>query len=547
MSIYRYFTTLKYLRVGQIFHLIKNRFFKNKENYSQQSLKTRKKPEAKLISIKTKDSYLGDGRFFFLNEIQKIQTQLIWHKKKLSLLWEYNLHYFDFLNSESSYRHNSDFILFVKNWIRLHKNISSPAWDPYPTSLRICNWIKWDLKFGTLDSEAKRSLVRQSNFLMNNIEYHLLGNHVLKNAKALIYAGLYFEDALSDRWLKKGLEIFNKELQEQFLPDGGHFELSPMYHSICLEDILDIYSLYIFYDIDIPFCLDEHINKMSLWLQAMSHPDGEISFFNDSCLNVASCNDDIFDFCQKLKINLDKLNQEIIFFKDSGYIRVNKKDYVAILDVAKIGPDYQPGHGHADVLSFEVSLFKKRFIVNSGISTYDANKLRLNQRGTSLHSSLTINDENSSLIWDSFRVGKRAVPYNICIEKLNQSCKIQAAHDGFSKFFKKRTHRREWFFHNNSIIVQDNVKGFLGDKVKSNFYLGPEVKFIRQIGQEIFLKIDKKDIKIESEGDGEIFVTEGFYYPEFNLKTKNYRICIQHIIGRELFCKISLKISWKRS
>ena len=29
---------------------------------------------------------------------------------------------------------------------------------------------------------------------------------------------------------------------------------------------------------------------------------------------------------------------------------------VAIIDVAKIGPDYLPGHGHADTLSFELSI-----------------------------------------------------------------------------------------------------------------------------------------------------------------------------------------------
>ena len=37
--------------------------------------------------------------------------------------------------------------------------------------------------------------------------------------------------------------ILKKELSEQILPDGGHYELSPMYHSIILEDILDLHNI----------------------------------------------------------------------------------------------------------------------------------------------------------------------------------------------------------------------------------------------------------------------------------------------------------------
>jgi hypothetical protein len=33
---------------------------------------------------------------------------------------------------------------------------------------------------------------------------------------------------------------------------------------------------------------------------------------------------------------------------------------VLILDVAPVGPDYLPGHAHADTLSFELSLFGQR-------------------------------------------------------------------------------------------------------------------------------------------------------------------------------------------
>ena len=45
------------------------------------------------------------------------------------------------------------------------------------------------------------------------------------------------------RWMDKGLKIIDEEMHEQVLDDGGHFELSPMYHSVMLELVLDLLAL----------------------------------------------------------------------------------------------------------------------------------------------------------------------------------------------------------------------------------------------------------------------------------------------------------------
>ncbi len=66
---------------------------------------------------------------------------------------------------------------------------------------------------------------------------------MLANAKALVFAGLWFEGPEADRWLETGLSIYARELPEQILDDGAHFELSPMYHAIILEDLLDLINV----------------------------------------------------------------------------------------------------------------------------------------------------------------------------------------------------------------------------------------------------------------------------------------------------------------
>ena len=129
------------------------------------------------------------------------------------------------------------------------------------------------------------SLVIQTRFLSQNLEYHLLGNHLFKNAKALVFAGLFFKGKEADYWYQLGVSIINRELSEQVLSDGGNFELSPMYHAIFLEDLLDLLNINQAYNRSLPDNLENKIIQMLDWLKVMSHPDGEIAFFNDSTLD----------------------------------------------------------------------------------------------------------------------------------------------------------------------------------------------------------------------------------------------------------------------
>jgi uncharacterized heparinase superfamily protein len=71
---------------------------------------------------------------------------------------------------------------------------------------------------------------------MKNLEYHLLGNHLLENGFALLFAAVLFPESPLSR---KAEEIIRAELGEQILADGAHFELSPMYHQIILDRLLE--------------------------------------------------------------------------------------------------------------------------------------------------------------------------------------------------------------------------------------------------------------------------------------------------------------------
>src|SRR5690606_27536097 len=168
-------------------------------------------------AISKPDARTGAFEFRFLNHTAAPDG---WDDPSLSKLWRYNLHYFDYLltpslSGESS---NGDLIEF---WIDENKPTSGTGWEPYPTSLRIVNWIKYWLGGGRLSENALRSLAAQARWLRRRVERHLLGNHILANGKALVFAGTFFEGQEADEWRSHGLSILGREIPEQICSDGG--------------------------------------------------------------------------------------------------------------------------------------------------------------------------------------------------------------------------------------------------------------------------------------------------------------------------------------
>ena len=179
------------------------------------------------------------NKFIFLNKEDEVDSFINNNNEKL---WRYNLYYFDYLNQPNV---NEDYktktIELINMWIEEIKK-GEPL-EPYPTSLRVVNWIKWSLREKYYDEEFISSLYSQLAHLQKNIEYDILGNHLIANSKALIFGGTYLYKSKGKKFLDKGKDLLFKNIDKQILEDGGHYERSPMYHSIILEDMLDIYSL----------------------------------------------------------------------------------------------------------------------------------------------------------------------------------------------------------------------------------------------------------------------------------------------------------------
>jgi len=522
MQIARYYHTLRYLKWSQIYWRLFYKVVKTVPDLSEPP-NLRAKVSSWVKPIDKQKKLIGEQSFNFLNETHEIFSESDWNNNSIEKLWLYNLHYFDDLCAVDAKIRYSSHAKLISRWIAENIPGYGNGWEPYPLSLRICNWIKWALSGNKLHHEWIHSLAIQVRYLRNKLEWHLLGNHLFSNAKALVFAGLFFEGKEADSWLQKGLAILDLEISEQVLEDGGNFELSTMYHAIFLEDLLDVINVLRCYGYKIPPKLDTLIPLMFCWMKAMTHSDGEISFFNDAAHGIAAKTNELNRYVNRLSIHLDNnIVTDLVHLKSSGYVHAENNDALLIMDVAPIGPDYLPGHAHADTLSIEFSLFKNRIIVNSGTSCYGTSEERLRQRSTSAHSTVEINGENSSEVWGGFRVARRARPIGAKSWRTNSDIHISCAHDGYQRLVGKPIHQREVVLGDKSLVIVDRINGHY-DTAVGRLYLHPLI-IVELSDNPVSGKLKLPDGKMlmwQVKGC-EAQIKKSTYHPEFGKSIENH-------------------------
>ncbi|MDB2315831.1 heparinase II/III family protein [Luminiphilus sp.] len=449
-----------------------------------------------------------------------------WCGEEKPALWRYNQHYFDDLTSSNAAKHEVGHRAILEKWYQDNPKGTGIGWDPYPTSLRVVNWIKYSLSGGELTPLLLASLGNQIEWLSDRIERHLLGNHILANAKALYFGGCFFSGDKPGLWLKKARAIFEAQFREQVLRDGGHFELSPMYHSVILEDLLDLINIARAYGYEEDTRYWEEISyKMFGWLECMCHPDGRFSFFNDAAFGVAAEKNELLLYAARLGLPEVEQANKSRYLAESGYVRLENQSAVLVCDIGNVGPDYIPGHAHADTLSFEMSVYGHRLFVNSGTSEYGVSAERSRQRETRAHNTVSVNGQDSSEVWGGFRVGRRARPLypKVCIDSEVQE--VVCSHDGFGTRLRPYIHRRAWLLSRDSLVIKDEVSGS-PNSCESFFYCHPDIKVLDEGGLLKLTLPDQRSIFMEVVG-GNAMVARSSWHPSFGASLSSHMIHIE--------------------
>jgi uncharacterized heparinase superfamily protein len=359
----------------------------------------------------------GEKRIRLLNLEHSLALPIDWRPADKSALWRFTLNYFDWVADLNAIGRADVARFLVAEWIRQNRDAKAEVWHPYPLSLRLFAWLRF-APFLLEDSDDDfrhsflASLDAHASLLPKLIEHDVGGNHLIKNLKALIAAACCLPPHAQgqDRWLSQ----LKKQIDEQILPDGFHYERSPSYHLQVLVDLIDISDLLA----SPPAWLSRTIEKMLPALATMRHPDGGLALFNDGDVGDA-------DLLRALDARFGQI-MPMAMLPDAGYARLEAGDMVAIFDAGLCCPDHLTAHAHADTLSFEMSVGTQRVIVNSGTYAYQ-DPLRNHFRGTAAHSTILVNNENSAEVLGTFRLGRRPRK----VELFKDGDWIVGRHDGY--------------------------------------------------------------------------------------------------------------------
>lgn len=481
-------------------------------------------------------SMIAPGRFRFLNHEEEL-SDIGWDGPFPDKLWRYNQHYFEDLVASGWQERMAWHEPLILDWIAHNTPGQGTGWESYPTSLRIINWIKWAKSGRILSYEVRNSLAMQLRWLMGRIEWHLQGNHLFINAKALIFGGLFFAGAEAERWLSRGNDILRAQLPEQFLSDGAQFELSPMYHALAVEDLLDLLNIMADHDAEkdgeLVRMLRDTAKKALCWLTAMCHPDGNISFFNDAAFGIAPSTDALLSYAERLGVAQPENSFGLTHLQDSGYVRMQLGDAVLLADLAEVGPDYIPGHAHADTLSFELSLGVERLFVNSGTSIYGSCRERLRQRGTSAHNTVEVEGGNSSEVWSGFRVGRRARPTVVDVCNKGGSLIAHGTHDGYRKLVGHPVTSRTFSLASNRLMIIDKLVP-ARDAV-ARYHLHPAVSIESTTARGAILRLASGRL-VTISIEGEVLRTESAtWHPFFGTSQSTQCLVLPLVSGHACF------------
>ena len=272
----------------------------------------------------------------------------------------------------------------VATWIEAHPPRNGDAWHPYPLSTRVGNWIAaLTLLPGLASPELSHSLWRQLRRLRRNVEDDVLGNHVIRNARALVLGGAAFGAAELSR---PAIDLLRRELREQVLADGGHYERSPAYHLVVLRDLLEIQAA------SPHSWLADTIERMRVFAAGLARPDGAPALFNDGTVDAP-------------RLELPAAPEGLSVFPDSGFVVVHEDPLWLAFRCGSPAPAFLPAHAHADILSLQVWWRGRPVLVDPGSYTYEPGEDRDWFRSTRAHSTIRVDGRDQFRLWGAFRTG----------------------------------------------------------------------------------------------------------------------------------------------
>ncbi|MFQ5418110.1 MAG: heparinase II/III family protein [Myxococcota bacterium] len=420
------------------------------------------------------------GRFTFLNRERELGSDVAWHDPELDVgtrLWKTQLHEFPYAvalafahGRAPAAGHRERLFALIRSWTDAspigRRGFALDAWNARAVATRLCHWAVAGSLLGLSPDEPcgrtlGREIGRHGLFLRDNLELDLLGNHLFRDA-----VGLVFADQVAGG-VPDAIDQLERQVREQVLPDGCHVERAPMYHAVCLKDLLETHVLL---GDTSPAWLADAVARMAGWLDALLLGDGDLPLLGDGWLGEV----DVAALLAACRAAVGALPPPAEVERHGGLVPLAAGPLRAVLRAGPHGPDYMLGHAHADLLSFDLSDGRARVVTDTGTALYDPGPERQYLRSTAAHNTLQVDGEEQIEAWGSFRVGRRGRARVIGRGRHGGFDWVWAAHDAYAWLPGRPRHQRLLAVSEHAALVLDAVTGSGRHRIASRLHLHPD-------------------------------------------------------------------------
>ena len=427
-----------------------------------------------------------------------------------------------------------EFVAEIEDWIAANPFARGVNWAcAMDVALRAVSWI-WGFHFLGA-SEACRDRAFRSRFLRllflhgAFVSAHLEkadlnGNHYLADGVGLVFLGCFFARSRAGaRWLSLGRAIVEGEILTQTMADGVDFEQSTAYHRLVLEAFLTSYLLLRLNGKEPPNTCWNRLERMCEFVAAYTKPDGRAPLIGDAddgriqILAVQDTNDHryllssaaiLFERAD-LKRAAGRCWQETFWllgeracerfrelssagspdaaapssaaFSESGFYVLRTAHAHLIVDCGEVGFGGRGGHGHNDILSFELFLNGFNIITDCGAYLYTASREWRNLfRSTAFHNTVQVDDEElnrfiaPNALW---QLRYDAKPIEAAIERGEHADCFRGGHSGYERLPDPVTHTRQIAVERERpiVFVCDRIAGRGQHRLVWRFHFDPAV------------------------------------------------------------------------
>jgi len=432
----------------------------------------------------------------------------------------------------------------IHSWITSNPYLKTVNWlSPLELSIRIISWL-WAVSFitrGRVDyleqgeyGGVLESIYQQTEYISKNLQYRKYpNNHLIGEAATLVIVGIMFPHFSGARnWIDKGLEILGSQIINQVFSDGMDKEQALDYHRFVLDFYTHVVILCDRNNITLPVKFLHRLEKMYEALLYLVRPDGFGAMIGDDdngrvatlsydsgrfLLSALSTGAVLFNrgdfkfvaqnfheeslwllgldgYREFEEITPEKPHSTSFYFQKTGLFvmrsRWGRESHYLSFDCGSQGMG-TGGHGHADGLSFELSVFGRPLMIDPGTYVYNGSRQwRDYYRGTSAHNTVVVDGLNQSEYtepYDNFGWSSKADCQTLASYTDEEFDFVTAYHDGYKRLPDPVRHTRSVLFVKNEYWIITDILDGQGEHCAEWPLHFVEDSSIQPMGENIFL------------------------------------------------------------